>query len=71
MQHQSCLNTDIVFYNNVTAKGQHYLYPHSYPMHYVNQQYLPDEIVGTAFYQPTDIGYERNVQEHMKWLKEE
>ncbi len=29
---------------------QHYRYPHSYPNHWVKQQYLPDELVGTQYY---------------------
>ena len=28
--------------DDVKIKGQHYLYPHNYPNHYVKQQYLPD-----------------------------
>ena len=32
------------------VKGQHYKYPHEYPNHYVNQQYLPDEIKGKQYY---------------------
>lgn len=31
-------------------KGQHYLYPHSYPDHYVYQQYLPDAIKDAVYY---------------------
>ena len=31
-------------------KGQHYKYPHDYPNHYVNQQYLPDEIKDKQYY---------------------
>ena len=27
-----------------------YLYPHDFPGHYVEQQYLPDEMVGTKYY---------------------
>ena len=30
--------------------GQHYLYPHDYPNHYVKQQYLPDALVGHVYY---------------------
>lgn len=30
--------------------GQHYLYPHDYPNHYVKQQYLPDALVGHIYY---------------------
>ena len=51
--------------------GIGYQYAHDYPKHYAHQQYLPDELVGTAFYEPTEMGYERQVQEHMKWLKED
>ena len=32
--------------------GQGYLYPHDFPGHYVEQQYLPDEMVGTKYYIP-------------------
>lgn len=31
--------------------GQHYLYPHNFPNHYVKQQYLPDALVGHTYYQ--------------------
>lgn len=50
--------------------GTGYLYAHDYPMHYVRQQYLPDTLIGTKFYEPTDIGYEKNISEHMKRLEE-
>lgn len=31
-------------------REQGYLYPHSFPNHYVKQQYLPDRLVGTRYY---------------------
>ena len=31
--------------------GQNYLYPHSYPNHYVKQQYLPDAIKDVKYYE--------------------
>ncbi len=31
-------------------KGQHYKYPHDYPNHYVEQQYLPDDIKDAKYY---------------------
>ncbi len=34
--------------------GVDYKYPHDYPNHYVPQQYLPDELVGTRYYEPCD-----------------
>ena len=50
--------------------GEGYQYAHDYPKHYVNQQYLPDGMEGTIFYEPSDNGYEKQIKEHMKWLKE-
>ena len=32
-------------------REQGYLYPHDYPNHWVRQQYLPDELVGTRYYE--------------------
>jgi len=32
-------------------RQQGYLYPHDYPNHWVKQQYLPDELVGTRYYE--------------------
>ncbi len=32
-------------------REQGYLYPHDYPNHWVQQQYLPDELVGTHYYE--------------------
>lgn len=46
--------------------GIGYKYAHNYPNHYVKQQYLPDELVGQVFYEPSDNGYERNIKEHME-----
>ena len=46
---------------NAPAKGmeqfgyhQGYLYPHDFPGHYVEQQYLPDKMVGTKYYIPPE-----------------
>ena len=32
-------------------REQGYHYPHDYPNHWVQQQYLPDELVGTRYYE--------------------
>lgn len=50
--------------------GTGYLYAHDYPNHYVKQQYLPDSLVGTKFYNPTENGYEKKIKEHMKRLED-
>ena len=46
--------------------GIGYQYAHDFPNHYVEQQYLPDELVGRKFYVPTEQGYEKEIQEHFK-----
>ena len=51
--------------------GKEYKYAHDYPNHYVEQQYLPDELVGTVYYDMSNNGVERRMKEHMKRLKGE
>lgn len=42
--------------------GEGYLYPHSYRDHWVAQQYLPASLQGKVFYEPSDQGYEAEIQ---------
>ena len=49
--------------------GIGYKYAHNYPNHYVEQQYLPDEIKDAKFYIPSENGYEKNIREHFKKIK--
>ena len=49
--------------------GVGYKYAHSYPNHYVKQQYMPYELDGKEFYSPTGMGYEKKIREHMKNLR--
>lgn len=46
------------------VKGQHYLYPHDYPNHYVEQQYLPDELKDRVYYEFGDNKLERAAKEY-------
>lgn len=50
--------------------GDGYLYAHDYPNHYVKQQYLPDGLTDCQFYKPTENGYEKNIKNHLTFLKE-
>ena len=50
-------------------KGQNYLYPHSYPMHYVNQQYLPDNIKNKKYYKFGDNKNEQSFKEYWDKIK--
>ena len=51
--------------------GIGYKYAHSYPNHYVDQQYLPDEIQREVFYEMGDLGYERQMKAHMDFIKKQ
>ena len=44
------------------GRGIGYKYAHDYPNHYVEQQYLPSEILGTRFYELSDMGYEKELK---------
>lgn len=50
--------------------GTGYKYAHDYPKHYVEQQYLPDELVGRRFYVPSDNGYEKKINEYFRDIHE-
>ena len=52
------------------VKGQHYLYPHVYPNHYVEQQYLPDAIKNNIYYEFGDNKTELAYKEYWKKIKE-
>jgi len=56
-------------YNFLNEKREGYKYPHSFGG-YVEQQYLPDSLVGEKFYEPTENGNERKIKEVLENLKE-
>ena len=49
--------------------GIGYKYAHDYPEHYVKQQYLPNEIKDAKFYEPTEIGFEKNIKDRLERLR--
>ena len=51
--------------------GIGYKYAHDYPNHYVEQQYLPTELQGERFYEPSDNGYERQIREYFRRIKKD
>ena len=53
------------------GRGIGYKYAHNFPSHYVEQQYLPSEILGEKFYELSDMGYEKTLKEHMRRIKGE
>lgn len=49
--------------------GKGYLYPHNDPEHFLPQQYLPQPLLGTYFYQPSNQGYEAQVIERLAYWR--
>lgn len=41
--------------------GKDYIYPHDDPEHFLPQQYLPKNLLGTYFYNPSKVGYEAEI----------
>ena len=53
------------------GRGEGYKYSHDYNGHYVRQQYLPDELLGRIYYEPTENGVEKKIKEALKRLRGE
>ena len=51
--------------------GIGYQYAHDFKNHYVAQQYLPDALAGTRFYEPTDMGFGRQIRDHLEKIRRE
>ena len=51
--------------------GIGYKYAHNFPNHYVKQQYLPDGLEDKVFYEPGDLGYEAEVKEYFRKIKQD
>ena len=50
--------------------GLGYKYAHNYNNHYVQQQYLPDELVDRVYYEMSDNGEEVKMKKWMQYIKE-
>ena len=51
-------------------KKDDYIYPHDYPYHWVEQQYLPDDIKNKVYYHFADNKTERAAEEYKKTIRE-
>lgn len=49
--------------------GIGYKYPHNFEQNYVEQQYMPDDLLGITYYSPSDNGYEKDIKKHLMNLK--
>ena len=50
--------------------GSGYKYPHDFEGHYVPEDYLPDELVGERIYEPSDSGFEAELQKRRAEIDE-
>lgn len=61
--------------DHIKTNSKDYKYPHDYPNHFVNQQYLPDNIKNKKYYIPcTTSNYEKtlkNINDNLEKLKKE
>ncbi len=48
--------------------GKEYKYAHDFEKHFVEEDYLPDELKGKQFYFPTEQGQEKKIKEWLKFL---
>jgi putative ATPase len=50
--------------------GKDYKYPHDYPDHFVEEEYLPENIQGRTYYHPTEQGFEKEIKKRLEfWRK--
>lgn len=57
--------------NIAPSEKANYKYPHDFPRGWVDQKYSPLEIkLIEDLYSPTDRGFEKNINDYLKWLKQ-
>ncbi len=50
--------------------GKGYKYPHDYPNHFVEEEYLPENLKGKIYYHPTEQGFEKEIKKRLDtWRK--
>lgn len=49
--------------------GKGYKYSHDGARGHIDQNFLPEDLIGTKFYEPTDRGFEKNIRQYLEWMK--
>jgi putative ATPase len=49
--------------------GKDYKYPHDYPDHFVEEEYLPENLKGRIYYHPSDQGFEREIKKRLEYWR--
>lgn len=64
-----CLQNKHFDGDDVKEKGQNYKYPHNYPNHWVEQQYMPDSLKGKVYYEYGDNKTEQAAKNYWSKIK--
>jgi putative ATPase len=49
--------------------GKGYKYPHDYPEHFVEEEYLPENLRGRIYYRPSEEGFEREIKIRLEYWR--
>jgi putative ATPase len=49
--------------------GKGYKYPHDYPEHFVEEEYLPENLRGRIYYRPSEEGFEREIKKRLEYWR--
>jgi putative ATPase len=49
--------------------GKDYKYPHDYPEHFIEEEYLPENLQGRTYYHPTEQGFEREIKKRLEFWR--
>jgi putative ATPase len=50
--------------------GKGYQYPHDFPDHFIEEEYLPENLKGKTYYHPSDQGFEKEIKKRLEdWRK--
>jgi putative ATPase len=49
--------------------GKDYKYPHDYPEHFVEEEYLPENLRGRTYYHPTEQGFEKEIKKRLEYWR--
>jgi putative ATPase len=49
--------------------GKDYKYPHDYPDHFIEEEYLPENLKGRIYYHPTEQGFEKEIKRRVEYWR--
>jgi putative ATPase len=49
--------------------GKDYKYPHDFPGHFVEEEYLPENLRGRVYYRPSGLGFEQEIKRRLDYWR--